>query len=41
MYDFMELFAPHLTRERVDQAFALQTRAEVDALFADVELPLR
>ena len=39
MYDFMELFAPHLTRELVDQAFAAQNGQEVDALFANIELP--
>ncbi|MGO1245959.1 MAG: HTH-type transcriptional regulator CysB [Oceanisphaera sp.] len=41
MYDFMERFAPHLTRERVDKAIALKTAEERDQLFADVELPLR
>jgi LysR family cys regulon transcriptional activator len=41
MYDFIELFAPHLTRDLVDQAFEVHTKAEMDALFADVTLPLR
>ena len=41
MYEFMELFAPHLTRQRVDDAFQVGTRSAVDALFAGVELPLR
>ncbi len=40
MYEFMELFAPHLTRSQVDAAFEAQSRAEVDALFADMELPV-
>lgn len=41
MYDFIRWFAPHLTRERVDQAVACSTRAEREALFADVKLPVR
>jgi LysR family cys regulon transcriptional activator len=41
MYDFIELFAPHLTRELVTEAFALQTHAEIEHLFSDIELPVR
>lgn len=41
MYDFMERFAPHLTRDRVDKAIALKTAEERDALFEDVTLPSR
>lgn len=41
MYDFITRFAPHLTRERVDAAIACSTRAEREALFADLELPQR
>ncbi len=40
MYDFIELFAPHLGRELVERA-ALASQAEVDAMFADVPLPVR
>jgi LysR family transcriptional regulator, cys regulon transcriptional activator len=40
MYDFIELFAPHLNRERVDQALALRDRREVEALFAKIVLPV-
>ncbi len=40
MYDFIEGFAPHLTREVVDHACALGTREEVEAYFAGFELPL-
>ncbi|WP_207061103.1 HTH-type transcriptional regulator CysB [Motiliproteus sp. SC1-56] len=40
MYDFIQGFAPHLTPELVDQAVACSTRAELDALFADMELPV-
>lgn len=41
MYDFLQGFAPHLTRERVDQALGTGEQAQVDNLFADVELPFR
>ena len=40
MYEFIELFAPHLTRERVRMMERLQTLDEVDALFRGVELPI-
>ncbi|MDG4596497.1 MAG: HTH-type transcriptional regulator CysB [Candidatus Contendobacter sp.] len=40
MYDFIELFAPHLTKERVLLMEKLQTLDEVDALFGEVELPV-
>lgn len=39
MYDFIERFAPHLTRERVERAAVATDQAAVDALFADVTLP--
>ncbi|WP_339843544.1 HTH-type transcriptional regulator CysB [uncultured Halopseudomonas sp.] len=39
MYSFVEAFAPHLTRERVDQALLCHGKQELDDLFADVELP--
>ncbi|MCP5146059.1 MAG: HTH-type transcriptional regulator CysB [Gammaproteobacteria bacterium] len=38
MYDFIALFAPHLTRERVEAAMAAPKDA-VEALFEDVSLP--
>lgn len=41
MYDFIRWFAPHLTTRQVDEAVACTTRAERDALFADVKLPVR
>ncbi|PKM05446.1 MAG: HTH-type transcriptional regulator CysB [Gammaproteobacteria bacterium HGW-Gammaproteobacteria-6] len=40
MYDFMEAFAPHLTRERVEQALQCHSKAELDELFDGVELPV-
>ena len=39
MYDFMELFAPHLTRDVVDEACTLTCKDELDAFFADIVLP--
>jgi len=41
MYDFMQLFAPHLTRRLVDRAAGAATPEEFDTLFAEVELPVR
>ena len=40
MYDFLQLVAPHLTKRLVDRAGNASAPAEVDALFADVELPI-
>ena len=39
MYEFIERFAPHLTREVIDAACQCPTRVELDALFEGVELP--
>jgi len=39
MYDFIEAFAPHLTRERIEEVLQCATRAEVEALFESVDLP--
>ncbi|BDY05817.1 HTH-type transcriptional regulator CysB [Ferrimonas sp. YFM] len=41
MYEFMERFAPHLTRERVEKAQLLRDQQQVDEMFANVELPMR
>jgi len=41
MYDFIELFAPHLTRQLVEQAVKARSRTEVDALFYKLELPTK
>ncbi len=40
IYDFITQFAPHLTREVVEQALKLRDRHEIDALFAGIELPV-
>ncbi len=39
MYDFIELFAPHLTKAVVDEAVDRHTRSELDELFSHIELP--
>ncbi|PSU33282.1 HTH-type transcriptional regulator CysB [Photobacterium lutimaris] len=41
MYDFIKRFAPHLTREVVDQAVTLKTNAEIEAMFAKIPLPVK
>jgi LysR family cys regulon transcriptional activator len=41
MYDFMSLMAPHLTRRLVDRAATCASQEEVNALFDNVELPIR
>ncbi len=40
MYDFIELFAPHLHRQLVDDVFAASSSSTVDALLADIDLPV-
>jgi LysR family cys regulon transcriptional activator len=40
MYDFLALFASHLTLKPVDQAAHASDQAAVDRLFADVTLPM-
>ncbi|MEM6300645.1 MAG: HTH-type transcriptional regulator CysB [Pseudomonadota bacterium] len=39
MYEFIADFAPHLTRELVQEAFQKKSRAEVEDLFSAIELP--
>lgn len=41
MLEFMKLFAPHLTEDRVAKAVACKRTEEIDACFADVSLPLQ
>tara|TARA_R110002110_G_scaffold157570_1_gene354569 strand:+ start:127086 stop:128060 length:975 start_codon:yes stop_codon:yes gene_type:complete len=40
MYDFIEDFAPHLTREIVQEAFSHPSKTELDELFSHIELPV-
>ncbi|MDO8861878.1 HTH-type transcriptional regulator CysB [Haliea sp. E1-2-M8] len=40
MYDFIEDFAPHLTRDVVQEAFSHHSKTELDELFSHIELPV-
>ena len=39
MFEFIHLFAPHLTRELVEKAMAAPDKEAVEALMRDIELP--
>lgn len=41
MYDFIQRFAPHLTRDVVDSAIALRSNEEIEAMFKDITLPVK
>ena len=41
MYEFIELFAPHLNKALVDEALNAKTNEEIGQLFAGVRLPYR
>lgn len=41
MYDFIQHFAPHLTRDVVEKAVALRDQQLIDEMFADKNLPMR
>lgn len=38
MYDFIQRFAPHLTRDVVDTAVALRTKEDIEKMFKDIKL---
>jgi LysR family cys regulon transcriptional activator len=40
MYEFIQNFAPHLTREVVDEAFQRHSKADIEELFSHLELPV-
>jgi LysR family cys regulon transcriptional activator len=40
MFDFIEQFAPHLTKSVVEEAYQCHSKAELDNLFADIKLPV-
>jgi LysR family transcriptional regulator, cys regulon transcriptional activator len=40
MYDFIRAFAPHLTRNIVEEAMALPNKEAQEKFFADIELPV-
>lgn len=39
MYEFIELFAPHLSKALVDEALNAKTNEEIEQLFTGIELP--
>jgi len=41
MYEFIELFAPHLNKALVDEALKTKTNEEIEQLFSGVELPFQ
>ncbi|MEH2921266.1 HTH-type transcriptional regulator CysB [Samsonia erythrinae] len=41
MYDFIQRFAPHLTRDVVDTAVALRSNDEIEVMFKDITLPVK
>lgn len=41
MYDFIQKFSPHLTRELVDAAVTLRSNDEIEQLFRDIVLPVK
>ncbi len=40
MYDFIEQFAPHLTKELVGEAYNRHSKSDLDELFSHIELPV-
>lgn len=40
MYEFIESFAPHLTKKIVDEAIELHGKQEFSAIFKDIKLPV-
>ena len=41
MYDFIERFAPHLTRSVIEQAMMLKNNEEVREMFNSLTLPVK
>jgi len=41
MYEFLERFAPHLTKEVVERAMMQKNSNEVELMFKDLTLPVR
>ena len=40
MYDFVEMFAPHLSRDLIDRSLGAKSRAAIDELVAGIQLPV-
>ncbi len=41
MLDFVQLFAPHIKKEQLEQLLQAKSQSELDELFAEAQLPLR
>ena len=41
MYEFMREFAPHLSKDVIDQAVRCHNKDELESLFAHIDLPVR
>jgi len=41
MLDFVQLFAPHITSDQLEQTRHVRSQTDIDALFRDARLPLR
>ncbi|MGB0894635.1 MAG: HTH-type transcriptional regulator CysB [Parashewanella sp.] len=41
MYDFIEYFAPHLTKDIVEKAVGIRDQHLIDRMFENIELPVR
>ncbi len=41
MLDFMQLFAPHISADQLEQTRHVHTQADIDKLFQDADLPVR
>ncbi|ABF14059.1 HTH-type transcriptional regulator CysB [Candidatus Palibaumannia cicadellinicola] len=41
MYDFLQRFAPHLTREVVDMAVSRRSNEEIESIFQKIKLPVK
>jgi len=39
LYDFIRLFAPHLSKELIDEAMCLKSQKEIDMLFKSINIP--
>jgi LysR family transcriptional regulator, cys regulon transcriptional activator len=40
MYDFIKMFAPHLSKELVEKAYLCTSKNELETLFENIELPV-
>ena len=40
MYDFIKMFAPHLSKELVEKAYLCTSKNELETLFEDIKLPV-